>query len=221
MRTSLKIFSIVILPIFFLTGCGPKKIIPEKSHPSPREAGLQRGEGGEKNMELSGKKVLMVVAPVNFRDEELFVPKEILESAGAAITVTSRGVTTAQGSLGKTVAIDKDLTKVNSTDYDAIIFVGGPGTTTYFNDQNALDLAKSAFTSGKVVGAICIAPSILANSGILSGKKATAFPSEAGNLKAKGATYTGESVTVDGKIVTAKGPEAAKEFGEAIKNLLK
>jgi len=67
-----------------------------------------------------------------------------------------------------------------------------------------------------VVGAICIAPGILARAGILKGRKATVFPSEIEALKRNGAFYTALPVVIDGRIVTASGPEAAEEFGKAL-----
>ncbi|MEM5829416.1 MAG: DJ-1/PfpI family protein [Candidatus Aenigmatarchaeota archaeon] len=170
---------------------------------------------------LEGKKVLMIVAPTNFRDEELLKPKEILEKAGAQIKIASKDVEIANGMLGTSVTIDLDLSEVDVKNYDAIIFVGGTGAEIYFNDSTALRIARETYEQGKVIGAICIAPSILANAGILEGKHATSFPSEASNLKAKGANYTGELVTVDGKIITAKGPEAASQFGRMIAEALK
>jgi len=159
---------------------------------------------------------LMIVAPENFRDEEFFQPKEILQQGGVQITVASKGVSQAKGMFGRTTQVDKDITQVSVDNYEAIIFVGGTGSSIYFEDSLALNLAKKFYDSGKVVGAICIAPSILANAGILQGKRATAFSSEAENLRAKGAQYTGENITVDGKIITASGPQAAKQFGEEI-----
>ncbi|MFZ5365883.1 MAG: DJ-1/PfpI family protein [Patescibacteria group bacterium] len=182
-------------------------------------------KGGEEKevkikMENLKFKVLLVVAPKNFRDEEFLEPKKLLEESGITTEVASKGVNEAVGMFGAKTLIDKDLSEVNPGDYDAVVFIGGTGASIYFTDQTALGLAKSAYEKGKVVGAICIAPSILANSGILSGKNATSFSSEEGNLKAKGANYTGETVTVDGKIVTARGPEAAEEFGKKLVEVL-
>lgn len=165
-------------------------------------------------------KILMVVAPKDFRDEEFFEPKQIFQKAGLQIAVASKGVKEAQGLLGGSIPVDIDITQVNLNDYDAVIFIGGPGSSIYFNDSIALELAKSAYQSQKIIGAICIAPSILANAGFLQGKKVTCFSSEAENLKAKGAQYTSEPVTVDGKIITASGPQAARQFGEAIVKVL-
>ena len=179
-------------------------------------------KGGEtKEMETQSLgKVLMVVAPRNFRDEEYQKPRQVLEAAGWQIEVASKGVNEATGMLGAKVKIDKDISQVNVDDYQGVVFVGGTGAAVYFEDQTALALAKTAFEKGKVVGAICIAPSILANAGILQGKRATAFSSEQGNLTEKGAQYTGEPVGVDGKIVTANGPGAAEEFGKKLVNKL-
>ncbi len=163
----------------------------------------------------------MVVAPTNFRDEEFLQPKEIFEKAGAEVIFASKDVSQAVGTFGAVVDVDRNLSQVVAGDYDAIIFVGGSGASVYFTDETALNLAKDAYEQDKVVGAICIAPSILANAGILQGKNATAFSSEQANLEGKGATFIGKPVTVDGKIVTGSGPEAANEFGQKIVEVLK
>lgn len=165
-------------------------------------------------------RVLMVIAPVDFRDEEYFETRKILEDAGNKVTVVNSTGQPSKSSFGKIVKPDKTFYDVNVKDFDAIVFVGGSGTSVYFNNQQALKLAKEFNKSGKVVAAICIAPSILANAGILDGKKATSFPSERDNINAVG-TYTGKPIEVDGKIITANGPMAAKDFGKKIAEALK
>lgn len=167
-------------------------------------------------MNLRGKKVLFIIAQKDFRDEELIEPKKVLEAVEADITIASKTTEPAEGMLGSMVVPNISLDKIDPRDYDAIVFVGGTGAESYFNDTRALNIAKLAYASGKVVGAICIAPAILANAGILKERKATCFPSEAETLKQKGATYTGKDVEQDGKIITASGPKAGKEFGEKI-----
>jgi protease I len=122
--------------------------------------------------------------------------------------------------MGATVDVDVDIKDVNVSKYDAVVFIGGTGAKTYFNDPAAHRIAKDAYDAGKVVAAICIAPSILANAGILKGLKATAFSSESSNIAAKSAGYTGRDVTVDGRVVTANGPGAARKFGNEIARLL-
>jgi protease I len=162
------------------------------------------------------KKILMVIAPSNFRDEELFNTKEELEKAGFSVSIASRSPGEIQGMLGGKATAETALSEVNPAEYAGVVFVGGSGASAYFGDATAQELAKKAHSLGRVVAAICIAPSILANAGLLEGKKATAFPSERANLEEKGAAFTGEPVTIDGRIITASGPQAAREFGRAI-----
>jgi len=170
--------------------------------------------------DLSGKKVLMVVAPENFRDEELKEPMGIFTRSGAEVTIASKGVTRAMGMFGAEVKVDKNLAEVSAEDYNAVIFVGGSGAGVYFDDLRAHALATNALKEGKIVAAICIAPSTLANAGLLKGKKATSFSSEKRNLKRKGADYTGAAVERDGQIITGRGPEAAEEFGNVVASAL-
>lgn len=162
------------------------------------------------------KSILMIVAPENFRDEEFLEPKAVFEKMGMKVTIASKGVKTAKGKLGASVEIDKDISAVNVDEYDAIIFVGGNGSSVYFEDSDALEIAKEAYENGKVIAAICIAPSILANAGILEGKNATCYSSESSNLETQGAKYTGKDVEIDGKIITSNGPKPAAKFGKAI-----
>ncbi|MBW3010784.1 DJ-1/PfpI family protein [Candidatus Woesearchaeota archaeon] len=190
----------------FLTSCGSQVTADETNN----------AIGGGNMADLTGKKVVMIIAPENFRDEELLEPKNILENAGAEVTIASKEVQSSKGMLGAEVNVDIDYSAIDVNKYDAVIFIGGSGASIYFNDEKAHDLAKQAVAQGKLLGAICIAPSTLANAGVITGKKATCFDSEADNLRSKGVNYTGEDVTVDGKIITAKGPHAAKEFGNAI-----
>lgn len=159
------------------------------------------------------------VSSQNFRDEELLKPKEIFEKNGFKVTIASSSLNTATGMLGTKIKPEVVISNVNVKNYDAIVFVGGTGATEYFNNPIALKIAQDAEKQKKVVGAICIAPRILAEAGVLKGKKATVWKSEANALKTKGAIYTGQDVTVDGKIVTASGPHAAEAFANVILKL--
>lgn len=167
------------------------------------------------------KKVLMIIASKNFRDEELLKPKEIFEKNGFKVIIASSSLNTATGMLGAKVNPQILIDKVNVKDYDAIVFVGGVGATEYFTNQVALRIAQESVKQGKLLAAICIAPRILAEAEVLKGKKATVWKTEAEALKSKGAVYTGKDVQIDGKIVTASGPHAAEEFAISIVSLLK
>lgn len=164
--------------------------------------------------------VLMVIAPEMFRDEEYEHPREVLERRGATVTVASTVAGQCKGRFGLVATADVALADVDPALYDAVLFVGGAGASVYFDDPVALSLAKSMYDAGRIVSAICIAPSVLAHAGLLTGKRATSFPSQEDELRAAGALYTGNPVQTDGRIVTANGPESAYGFGEAVADAL-
>lgn len=164
--------------------------------------------------------VVLVIAEKNFRDEEYQHPKEVLLNAGIKVITASTTTHNVVGKLGLKVKPDVLLRDVNVAEIDGLFFIGGGGAEQYFDDKVAIELVKSAHDQGKVYGAICIGPVILANAGLLKNKKATVFSSEIAVIKEKGAKYTGDDVVVDGKLITANGPGAAKKFGETIVKML-
>jgi protease I len=162
------------------------------------------------------KKAVFIIAPVNFRDEELFEPKAILEKAGVSVTIACSIKGTAKGKLGATARPDILLKDVNVADYDAIVFIGGGGAAVYLDDPAAHRIAQEAVKQKKILAAICMSPAILARAGVLKGKKATVFPGDEAELTSHGATYTGKMIEKDGNIITGCGPEAAAQFGQAL-----
>lgn len=163
----------------------------------------------------------MIIAQNNFRDEELLDTKAVLEKGGAKVKVAAPELRKALGKLGAEVVPDMTIKQIKLNDFDAVVFVGGSGSADYFDNEQVINLAKDFYETKKLVAAICIAPSILANAGILKGIRATAFPSEEHNLRLKGAEYSGNVVEVSGNIITGRGPEAAIEFGQRILQALK
>ena len=168
-------------------------------------------------------KVLIIVAQQGYQDHEYGTPKQILESAGVEVITASKYTGPCTGGLGGTTDAKLSLSEVEVTDYDAIIFAGGPGAIKYQHDNEAHTVIKATIEHDKILAAICIAPTILAYAGVLEGKKATVWNQDGQQqnvLTSNGAEFTNESVTVDGKIITANGPPAAQEFGEKILELL-
>ncbi|MBI1953476.1 MAG: DJ-1/PfpI family protein [Candidatus Omnitrophica bacterium] len=165
---------------------------------------------------LSGKKVLVIIASQKFRDEEYQKPRELLEREGAEITVASSSLAESTGMLGLKVKPDILLSSARMEAYDAVVFVGGLGSTEYWENPAAHALARKALESGKPTSAICLAPMTLANAGLLKGKKATIWKDAAGDFKTKGVVYTGKPVEQDGKLITGSGPDAAEAFGRAL-----
>jgi protease I len=172
--------------------------------------------GGWVMAELKDKKIVMIIAQSGFRDEEYKNPRAIFDKNRIKVTVASSSLDMATGMLGAKVKPDILYKDIKVEDYDAIIFVGGIGAKEYWDDAKAQLIAKDVAAKGKLLCAICIAPVTLAKAGVLNGKKATVFSSEKNTLQKNGAIYTGNSVEIDGKIITADGPSSAKEFGEAI-----
>ena len=166
------------------------------------------------------KRVLMIIAPENFRDEELFVTKRVLESRGVLVSVASvrRGMAT--GMLGGVFRVELTFDAVDPGSFDAVILVGGSGARIFWDDPAVHRLLKDAYHKGAVVGAICISPVTLCRAGLLRGRKATVWGGVSRILRRCGARYTGKDVEIDGHIVTANGPHAAKPFAEAVLRLM-
>jgi len=168
-----------------------------------------------------GRRAVMIIAFEMFRDEEYAEPKAVLKKAGFKITTASSKLGEATGRFGLKANIDLTLDQVKVEDYDAVLFIGGPGSHGYYQDPTAHRIAQEAVKQEKLLGAICAAPGILAHAGVLKGKRATVHEGDIDALKQGGAIYTGKGVEIDGKIITATGPSTAKAWGEAIVKTLK
>jgi protease I len=161
------------------------------------------------------KKAVMIIAFELFRDEEYAEPKAVLEKAGFTVTTASSKLGTATGKLGMKTKVDIPLDQVKVEDYDAVLFIGGPGSFDYYDNPTCHKIAQETVKQGKTLGGICAAPGILARAGVLKGKKATMFD-DTGEFAKAGAHFTGKGVEIDGKIITATGPQTAKAWGQAI-----
>lgn len=168
-------------------------------------------------------KFLMIIAPSDFRDEELLVPKRFFESKHVKVDVASETKEKSRGMLGAVSTPDLTLNEVDISEYDAVIFVGGAGVDKhkFYDNDKCLKIAQSALMRGKVVAAICLATKILANAGLLKNRKATCFRSAVDYIKEKGALYVNEGVVRDINIITADGPESAQKFAEEIFKYIK
>ncbi len=165
---------------------------------------------------------LFIVAQQGYQDLEYGVPKQILEQAGITTVTASKERGVAQGKMSST-KVELALKEVRVEEYDVIIFVGGPGAVRYQQDKDAWRIVREAVERGVLLCAICIAPTILAYAGVLKGKQATAWNEDGEQeplFRRMGIIYTGNAVTQDGKIITANGPGAARDFGKKIVEVL-
>jgi protease I len=170
-------------------------------------------------------KALLIIAHKDFRDEEYFIPKQILEAKGIETKTTSNERGTAIGRFGGEADVDFLLEEINVNNFDAIVFVGGSGAKTYLDNETSYDIARKVVKNNKILAAICIAPTILANAGVLNGKECTVWSSNMDKsgieeIKKGGGKYTGKSVAIDKNIITSENADFADEFGNAIARLL-
>ncbi|MGH9554013.1 MAG: DJ-1/PfpI family protein [Terriglobales bacterium] len=168
---------------------------------------------------LAGTTVLMVIAPDQFRDEELFTPEKILTENGATVRIASTKLGEAKGMLGGTAKPELTIADAKAHEYDAVVVVGGMGSPDYLWDDAKLHaLIRELHKENKVIAAICLSGAVLANAGVLNGKRATVWPmpESLAALKEGKAQYVEQPVVHDGKTITANGPEAAHEFAELI-----
>lgn len=175
---------------------------------------------------MGGKKIVLVIAYRDFRDPEYFIPKEYFEKEGVSVVTASNKKGIAIGAEGGEAMVDFLVSQVNPNDYDAILFIGGPGALSALSNEDSFNLARSALGNNKIVGAICIAPLILARAGVLKGKKATVWSSPLDKspireLQREGALYEEKGVVRDGYIITASGPKFAEDFAREVMGALK
>lgn len=168
-------------------------------------------------------KALIIIAPKNFRDEELKNPKRVLEANGIKTTVVSTTRGTCTGMLGMKVTPDAKVGQVDAKEYDLLVLVGGTGSMELRKEPKVIEVVREFDREGKLIGAICVAPTILAESGVLNGKEATVWPSPKtiDILERSGATYVKKDIVKHRNIITAKGPSVAREFGQKLAGELK
>ncbi len=177
-------------------------------------------EETDKTEDRKEKKALLIVSRENFRDEELFETRGVLTNAGVKTVIASTKTGPIRGMLGRLAESTILVKDVVVDDYDAVIFIGGSGAMEYFHSRFAWNIARETVQRKKVLGAICIAPAILANAGLLNGVRCTSFLSERDRLQRAGALYTGVPVERDGLIITGSGPMVSVQFGRAIADAL-
>ena len=169
-------------------------------------------------------KILIIVAQQNFRDEELNEPRRLLRAAGHVLVIASVNAGICKGMLGMDVTAELSASEARQRVeyFDMVVMVGGSGASALADDKDVIELLRKAKAQDKLMGAICIAPTVFAKAGVLEGKKATVYKTpEAIKILQQGkAIYIPQRVVVDGKLITADGPQSATEFGRELVKLL-
>jgi 4-methyl-5(b-hydroxyethyl)-thiazole monophosphate biosynthesis len=162
------------------------------------------------------KKTALIVLTDTFEEIEAVTPIDILRRAEVEVTVASRtGSTTVKGRSGITVVADclLDAALADGKTYDLVILPGGPGHVALRTDTRVLNLVREQVAAGRLTGAICAAPTVLKDAGVLKGRRITAHFSvleELPNILEK------EDVVIDGTIVTSRGAGTAVPFSLAL-----
>lgn len=167
-------------------------------------------------------KALLIIAPKAFQDIEYNGVKEVLVKNRIEVTTASI-IYDCEGMSGVKMKADLLLKYIETINYDVIVVIGGQGAMNLGSYPEFNTIINTAYDNQQLVAAICISPMLLAKIGLLTGKKATVFPaSEAIKVfKDNNVHYMHQDVVVDGRIITANGPEASKKFGEEIVKMLK
>jgi protease I len=165
---------------------------------------------------LKNKKIA-ILTENGFEEVELTSPKKALEDAGAIVHIISmqEGKVKAwdndQWSIE--LAVDVDLRKANSEDYDALIIPGGVINPDKMRLQKEyISFAQEFIEAGKTVAAICHGPQLLIETMMISGKEMTSFPSLKTDLQNAGVIWVDEEVVVDEDIITSRSPKDLPAF---------
>ena len=162
------------------------------------------------------KRVLLLLS-TGFEEMEVVAPLDLLRRAGIEVISAAVGAdTTVTGSHGISILADARLDDCLETAYDMVILPGGPGVDALRKDSRVLDLVRRTHAAGIPLAAICAAPLILADAGVVKGHRLTSFPGSKDGLQGRIGEYSEARVVVDGKLVTSRGAGSAEEFSLAL-----
>lgn len=173
---------------------------------------------------LSNRRIL-IIATDGFEQSELLVPQEELTALGATVQVASPKSGSIKGwdhtDWGQSVKVDLALSDADAKDYDALVLPGGQMNPDALRlEPDAIALIKAFAAAGKPVAAVCHAPWLLIDAGLVKGRKVTSWPSVRTDLANAGGTVVDESAVVDRGIITSRKPEDLHDFVTAIASQL-
>ena len=142
---------------------------------------------------------------------------DLLRRAGIEVVAAGLQPGIVKASRGTQIVPDMTLDAATQQDYDMVVLPGGmPGMTHLRNDARIRKLLQEMAGKGKFTAAICAAPVVLAEAGLLAGKQATSYPGFLDALKLPDTQYQTGAVVRDGKVLTSRGPGTAMDFALAL-----
>ena len=138
---------------------------------------------------------------------------DLLRRAGIEVVTASLGDQTIEASRGVKLIADALLDDVINEDFDMIVLPGGlPGADHLDRDERIHSLLRRMHDNGKYMAAICAAPKVLANAGLLEEKQATSYPGFIDKMNLPKTQVLELPVVTDGKLITSRGPGTAMDF---------
>ena len=167
---------------------------------------------------LKGKKVAIIAADMVER-VELVEPRKALEKAGATTELLSikPGEIEAFNHFDKAekIKVDRLVEEADASEYDALMIPGGVGNPDQLRgDENVVSFVREFFESGKPVAAICHAPWVLVEAGVVRGRRLTSWPTLQTDIRNAGGEWVDEQVVVDNGLVTSRKPDDIPAFNE-------
>jgi deglycase len=174
----------------------------------------------ETNMNIPGKRIA-ILATHGFEQSELEIPLKRLKEAGAIVEVVSPESGEIKGwemkDWGRPVKVDRKLADVSADNYDAIVLPGGQINPDLLRiNQDALRFIRAFFDQNKVVAAVCHAPWLLIETGIIKGRDATSYHSIKTDVINAGAKWQDSAVVVDQGVITSRNPGDLGAFSAKI-----
>ncbi len=164
---------------------------------------------------------VLIISADGFEQSELMKPKAALEEAGYQTTVASMEKGEIKGwkdnDWGDSVTVDMTFGDVNVDDYAALLIPGGQINPDLLRvNEHAVKIVKQFNDAGKPIAAICHAPWLLIEAGIVEGKTATCYTSIRTDLKNAGAHVVDQEVAEDGNLITSRNPDDIPAFSSAL-----
>lgn len=170
-------------------------------------------------MTHSKQPTCLILFHPGMEEVEALTPVDLLRRAGIAVTTANLGEGIhVEGRNGITVHADTTLEDVDPASFDAVLLPGGPGIQSVRKDNRVLDLLRAADRRKTWIAAICAAPVVLHEAGILQGRHFTGHEGIAGELAD---LDPAQVVVVDGHTITSRGAGTAIPFSLAVIEMLK